>query len=546
MNSKSKVFTCLHFILVSTLVFAEGSAKAPFIYRDQVVQDPDTGEQISCLEEEAVLSAMMSDDQEAYLPSMMGRANLGPEHAENPSLAGLEHTIKDNQNRLADPEFSCPANVREKYQEREDALQELMDEYYRLCSDKYGCPQKVDTSSCLMDVAKNAAASAFPPLGLIEGMPKTGCTQEFVRGVLLDLWHNVDGLMQLPGMAKKGVVAAGRGMKKTAGRAVRAAGGGLRQAKHSVDFLWNDFWGKDNSYTAELLLESHSDFIENSKALVPDFGAMGKKVSDTAKALIAAIEEGIGSTFGCEAWDTQPFTGKCIRPMTPNCATCNQRINAICGTLGYLGGEIAAAFLTGGASAVVGAIAKGAIVAVKGSAAVAKVSNAASKSRAIMASVNAIKKSGQVMAAGARKTTGAALAPFKNTYNSFKKTQLAGFLSRQGHSIKKFDQEVADLVKKRAGIGPGEANRATPPPLPGAKPRGLASSALRSSLVTIAAVPKVAQLGVTSYFKAMENAFRAGMSAGGRCGNGARSLLYHERVLDEGANVLPKGSDKQH
>ena len=69
--------------------------------------------------------------------------------------------------------------------------------------------------------------------------------------------------------------------------------------------------------------------------------------------MITAMYEGIKTaamnSYGCEQWTGAPFVSRCLRPMTNwNCATCQQKLQLMCGVAGFAIGEIGTSFLTGG------------------------------------------------------------------------------------------------------------------------------------------------------------------------------------------------------
>jgi hypothetical protein len=69
--------------------------------------------------------------------------------------------------------------------------------------------------------------------------------------------------------------------------------------------------------------------------------------------MITAMYEGIKSaamnSYGCEEWTGAPFVSRCLRPMTNwDCASCQQKLQLMCGVAGFAVGEIGTAFLTGG------------------------------------------------------------------------------------------------------------------------------------------------------------------------------------------------------
>ncbi len=71
------------------------------------------------------------------------------------------------------------------------------------------------------------------------------------------------------------------------------------------------------------------------------------------QSMITAMYEGIKtaamSSYGCEQWSGAPFVSRCLKPMTNwDCASCQQKLQLMCGVAGFAVGEIGTAFLTGG------------------------------------------------------------------------------------------------------------------------------------------------------------------------------------------------------
>jgi hypothetical protein len=67
----------------------------------------------------------------------------------------------------------------------------------------------------------------------------------------------------------------------------------------------------------------------------------------------SAITEGIKNSFGCQKWSGLPYKSECLEPMEAwDCATCDQRVDAMCGVVGYIGGEVIVSYFTGGSLAV--------------------------------------------------------------------------------------------------------------------------------------------------------------------------------------------------
>ena len=78
------------------------------------------------------------------------------------------------------------------------------------------------------------------------------------------------------------------------------------------------------------------------------------------------IKEAAMNSYGCESWAGAPFVSSCLRPMTNwNCASCQQKLQLMCGVAGFAIGEIGTALLTGGLAAGAKFVAKAAVAGVR-------------------------------------------------------------------------------------------------------------------------------------------------------------------------------------
>lgn len=72
-------------------------------------------------------------------------------------------------------------------------------------------------------------------------------------------------------------------------------------------------------------------------------------VMQGVNAIINMAADAISRRYGCRQWSGQPFISECVLPMEWDCANCDQKLNMVCGTLGYISAEIIATVFTGGA-----------------------------------------------------------------------------------------------------------------------------------------------------------------------------------------------------
>ena len=76
-----------------------------------------------------------------------------------------------------------------------------------------------------------------------------------------------------------------------------------------------------------------------------------KMVPRVVAQIWAAFDEAIKNDFGCRKWSGMAHASQCLEPLTDwDQADCAQTIQVYCGISGYAGGELASAFLMGGAA----------------------------------------------------------------------------------------------------------------------------------------------------------------------------------------------------
>jgi hypothetical protein len=165
---------------------------------------------------------------------------------------------------------------------------------------------------------------------------KNSCLTEIINGAIVDIWANIEGLWTL-----------------------------LKGAGKLAAFGWKSMWGIEDKSTDAM----HAALGQTGDAIAMFIKNPIAFLKQMVSGLIDYTNEAIKNNFGCEKWSGTPHFSTCLQPMPSwSCATCNQRINAVCGVAGALGGEVLLAFATGGTVAAV----KGGVTATKAGVATAK------------------------------------------------------------------------------------------------------------------------------------------------------------------------------
>lgn len=149
---------------------------------------------------------------------------------------------------------------------------------------------------------------------------KSSCAAEFINGVIQDLFSNADAIWELAKMAGNGI-------------------------KNATISGWR--------YLFDIEDKTSDAALAASKLKPGMFDLFKKDPVGFFKQLAITIWEDLNravkENFGCEKWSGAPHFSKCIAPLsTWACADCNQKMNAICGVAGALGGELLVAYLSGG------------------------------------------------------------------------------------------------------------------------------------------------------------------------------------------------------
>ncbi|TNF02154.1 MAG: hypothetical protein EP326_03495 [Deltaproteobacteria bacterium] len=235
-----------------------------------------------------------------------------------------------------------------------DALQLPLEEHFN-------CPGKKESmSDCVKDITCNAinmvldqatlgvaswiAEKLTEQRGICPTTTQSNCFDELVYGVVKNIVSNIEGLLSLGKMALDGIVSG---------------------AKKGYNAVKNWIWGvEEPTRNQHHVLQEESD-----KGIIEWVEDAAKKVKETVMGFFSAmgtmIDEGIKDNFGCAERTESRYaaiyggTPRCKEPVVSwGCATCSQRMNMSCGIVGYVGGEIVTAYLTGGALSMIKAGAK--------------------------------------------------------------------------------------------------------------------------------------------------------------------------------------------
>lgn len=228
-------------------------------------------------------------------------------------------------------------------------------------SDKAPSCSKQTGAECAADMACNLTRSILTkPTVLLKLIPEksrpkvpkcidagqSDCMSEFIAGVLNDIWANVEGVWELGKLAVKG-------------------------AKSAIVSSWEWATGvEDKTSDAAHLASKQSD--SSLKMFAKDPAGFLKKVGIE---IWNMLSKSVQNNFGCEEWKGVPHMSACLKPLSSwGCASCNQKMNAVCGVAGVLGGEVVVAYLTGGVVNIAGKVAS------KGSQGMSKISKILDKS----------------------------------------------------------------------------------------------------------------------------------------------------------------------
>jgi hypothetical protein len=330
-----------------------------------------------------------------------------------------------------------------------------------------------EESSCLKQVGCNVLRSALSgsPLGAaihsLSGMTKkiqsdsgaqnsclgggkSDCITEAVAGILKDLWSNISGIWDLAKMAGT-------------------------WAKDKAVNSWGSFWSAEDASSDKMLAAS-----QQSESTVSKFIAHpGQMLQEMGEAIYKMIADAIQEKFMCAQWSGEPHLSTCLKPQKESwqCASCDQKLNAACGVIGMAGGEILAAYLTGGSLNLLGKAGKATRLA----------EIAARVAEAFPKTSEALGTAAEVVRTTASATVDAAGAPIR----------IAAATFRKAVSSDAAQKLAAALTKLGSNAG---------------------QSRVLSGAVTVASVAgkavKIVTSPVTAYLGLMDDAFKLGSQHG--------------------------------
>lgn len=154
-----------------------------------------------------------------------------------------------------------------------------------------------------------------------------GCALNLLRGVWDSLYSTVTGMWEL---LKFGYKKAKQGLS------------------YVVDSIGSWFSDVEDATSDKMMAAQNIEDSMLDKFLADPLGF----VADLAKSVVRAVWQAAKDHYGCEKWSGSVYTSKCLRPMSNwGCASCNQKMNVMCGMGGFIVGEVVTAYLTGGAAA---------------------------------------------------------------------------------------------------------------------------------------------------------------------------------------------------
>lgn len=209
--------------------------------------------------------------------------------------------------------------------------------------DEVNCPGMQTASVCASQVACNIATSIMPGGSLLREFVAArsnnmvcdggagSCSEEFVRGIGYMLWDTISGIGQAVGYVgcKAWDAVADRFSERNRCGGDQAA---AAEAEGNLDTRAAAASGVSNSGWAQ--------FVSDPFAFIRRF--LGSMVD--------GIGDSIRSRFGCR--DRDNIVAECNQSQAElafECTSCSQKLNMVCGTGGYIFGEVVATFFTGGA-----------------------------------------------------------------------------------------------------------------------------------------------------------------------------------------------------
>lgn len=203
------------------------------------------------------------------------------------------------------------------------------------------CEKDINTEMASAQCMKELACNFLRPavnLNLFDSTQKNSCKlfSDNSTNCFAELFHGIFNsvVLSLKGLLVDLPVLAGKAVAYT-----------YEKSKQAASDFWDKLWTVEENTSDKLLLASSQNDSSISQLIADKLGFM----KTVGGALMEMLNKHIKNSYGCEKWSGTPYTSTCVQPMQSwDCATCNQRLNAVCGIVGLLGGEIVTAYLTGG------------------------------------------------------------------------------------------------------------------------------------------------------------------------------------------------------
>jgi hypothetical protein len=295
---------------------------------------------------------------------------------------------------------------------------------------------------CLKDLTCNTITSVIPiTMAIAEKFDcptsKNGnCLTAVLRGVFDSIFTTVDAIWEL----------------------------GKWAGKTGLSWLKERFATHEEVTSDKLLMAGNLSDQEIEEIEQGPVNFVKKLISAIYQMSVTAIKE----HYGCQQWSGAPMASRCLAPMEGwECASCTQKLNSVCGVVGFLGGEIVTSFLTGG---LVG-VAKVGLKSV--ATASGKVTSKMGKLLTPIKQLGAVRISSQAVAKGLQSVANGGRAVAAATGNQWQKIGELQLLN----SIAKYSKEVGRS----------------------------------KSFALVSALPKGVGRGVVAYLKLMDRAFTAGV-----------------------------------
>lgn len=348
--------------------------------------------------------AINCGDEARRLAAMINELKL---EMKNPSSAPLMCGINDPLHSIVAPDNAI-LDLAEKFKDKEQGVQ-CETQTAGQCVQDIACNvfRSVGFSSILNLVNKKTKSKELLECASVS---KGSCLTEAITGVFKDLWGNVEGVWALAKMGAHGV-------------------------KDLSLSAWKKLTGVEDKTSDAAMLASVQSPSALTRFRESPLGFMKGMIAG----LFNAAGESIKKNFACEKWEGVPHFSNCLKEMHSwDCASCDQKINAMCGVVGVLGGEVLAAYITGGAAAVVKTAAK------NGAIGLSKVNQAITKAIPVLAKgEEAVALSGKVTGNVAKQVALKTVALAEQVVNSEIAKRILAFTKKSTQPALSFVKGVA-------------------------------------------------------------------------------------------------------